>query len=92
MFFNNLQPKFEHYAPEKEPFNYQIPDSKKVAMTAAPVNKGGINLHHGKTIHQSSNNTSDLWRRAMAIHYMQKQVRLVNPIFEFDPVHYVKAY
>jgi len=82
----------EHQAPEKEPFNYQIPDANKVPMTAAPVKKGGINLHHGKTIHQSSNNTSNLWRRAMAIHYMQKEVKLVNPIFEFDPVHFVKAY
>jgi len=82
----------EHFAPEDEPFNYQIPEADKVPMTAAPVKKGGINLHHGKTFHQSSNNTSDLWRRAMAIHYIQKEVKLVNPIFEFDPVHFVKTY
>lgn len=81
----------EHYAPENEPFNYQIPDSKKVLMTAAPVKKGGINIHHGKTIHQSSNNTSSLWRRAMAIHYMQKEVKLIRPIFEYDPVHFVEV-
>lgn len=78
-----------HHTPENEPFNYQIPDSKKVPMTAAPVRKGGINLHHGNTIHQSSNNTSSLWRRAMAIHYMQKGVNLINPIFEYNPVHFV---
>jgi len=82
----------EHQAPEDEPFNYQILDSAKVPMVAAPVKKGGINLHHGRTMHQSSNNTSHLWRRAIAIHYMQKEVNLVNSIFEFDPVHFVKAY
>lgn len=83
---------FNHFAPENEPFNYQIPDSKKVSMTPAPVQKGGINFHHGKTIHESSNNTSDLWRRAMAIHFMQKDVKLINPIFEFDPIHFVEAF
>lgn len=82
----------KHYAPEDEPFNYQIPDTKKVRMTPAPVKKGGINIHHGKTIHQSSNNTSDLWRRAMAIHYMQKEVRLIDPIFDFDTIHFVEAF
>ncbi len=82
----------KHFAPEDEPFNYQIPDSKKVPMTPAPVKKGGINMHHGKTLHQSSNNTSDLWRRALAIHFMQKDVKLIDPVFKFDPIHFVEAF
>ncbi len=82
----------EHFAPDNEPFNYQIPKSDKVPMTAAPVAKGGISLHHGNTFHQSSDNHSESWRRAMAVHYMQSQVNLVSPIFQYDPAHFVKAY
>lgn len=82
----------KHFAPEKETFNYQVPKEYLVKMTPAPVKKGGINIHHGKTFHQSSDNTSGNWRRAMAIHFIQKDTELVNPIFEFHAKHYVKAY
>lgn len=82
----------KHFAPKSEPFNYQIPKESLVSMTPAPVNKGGVNLHHGRTFHQSSNNTSNDWRRALAIHYIQKDGRLINPIFKFDSDYFVKAY
>lgn len=88
----NLGDVVEHFAPDHEPFNYQIPDSRKVPMTAAPVQKGGISLHHGNTFHQSSGNNSGWWRRAMAVHYMQSKVNLVSPIFKYDPAHFVKVY
>ena len=88
----NLGKVIEHFAPDHEPFNYQISDTEKVTMTAAPVGKGGISMHHGNTFHQSSENKSGLWRRAMAIHYMQKQVNLVSSIFKYDPKWFVKAY
>jgi ectoine hydroxylase-related dioxygenase (phytanoyl-CoA dioxygenase family) len=61
-------------------------------MTPAPIKKGGVNVPHGRTFHQSSDNTSDNCRRAMAIHFIQKEAKLVNSIFEFDYKHYVKAY
>jgi ectoine hydroxylase-related dioxygenase (phytanoyl-CoA dioxygenase family) len=82
----------EHFAPEYEPFNYQIPEPVKVSMTAAPVLKGGINLHHGNTFHQSSDNHSGSWRRAMAVHYMQSNVTLESPIFKYDASHFVNAF
>lgn len=88
----NLGDVVDHFAPDDEPFNYQIPDSIKVPMTAAPVSKGGISLHHGNTFHQSSGNNSKSWRRAMAIHYMQSNVNLVSPIFKYDPGHFVRAF
>lgn len=82
----------EHFAPPGEPYNYQIPTTNQVEMTAAPVGKGGISLHHGCTFHQSSSNSSGSWRRAMAIHYMQKDVRLTAPVFKYDPLHFVEAF
>ncbi len=82
----------EHYAPGREPYNYQIPVPNHVEMTPAPVAKGGISLHHGCTFHQSSNNTSNRWRRAMAVHYMRKDVKLTAPVFHYDPTRFVKAY
>ena len=88
----NLGDVVKHFAPNDQPFNYQIPDSMKVPMTAAPVHKGGISLHHGNTFHQSSGNNSKTWRRAMAVHYMQSKVNLVSPIFQYDPGHFVKAF
>ena len=82
----------EHFAPPEEPFNYQIPVTGQVEMTAAPVGKGGISLHHGCTFHQSSSNKSGSWRRAMAVHYLHRDVKLTASIFTYETEHYVKAF
>ncbi|GJM29806.1 MAG: hypothetical protein DHS20C17_24410 [Cyclobacteriaceae bacterium] len=82
----------KHFAPENEPYNYQIADLQSIEMTAAPVEKGGVNFHHGNTVHRSSNNSSPTWRRAMAVHFMQKEVNLIAPIFEYDRSHFIEMF
>lgn len=76
----------EHFAPEGEPFNLQVPAEmmRKFEMTPAPVPAGGISFHHGNTLHQSSANTSSLPRRAAAFHYLRNDSRLVRPALEYD--------
>lgn len=83
---SNLGPVRQHVAPEGEPFNLQVaPDLiHEYAMTPAPVPSGGISFHHGNTWHQSSSNTSDHARRAVAFHYLRNDARLVKPALEYD--------
>ena len=61
-------PPVRHVAPEGQPFNLLIPDelARGIAMTPAPVPKGGVSFHHGNVFHQSADNDSDRWRRAVA--------------------------
>lgn len=77
---------FPHLAPEGEPFNLQISaaDLKTIPMSPAPVTRGGISFHHGNTVHQSSDNRSTNWRRAIAIHYVNRDTAFSNPALDFD--------
>jgi ectoine hydroxylase-related dioxygenase (phytanoyl-CoA dioxygenase family) len=83
---SNLGPIHPHIAPKGEPFNLQLSPERhhEYAMTPAPVQSGGISFHHGNTWHQSSANTSDHARRAVAFHYLQKDARLVQPALDYD--------
>ena len=75
-----------HIAPEGEPFNLLIPDdvATQYKMTPAPVRRGGVSFHHGNTLHQSSTNRSDRWRRACAMHYGNRETQLVNSALTYD--------
>jgi ectoine hydroxylase-related dioxygenase (phytanoyl-CoA dioxygenase family) len=89
MFFadgSNRGEIFPHTAPEGEPFNLQISSEilTRFALTPAPVPKGGVSFHHGKTIHQSSQNRSKNWRRAVAIHYVNVATKFVTPALQYD--------
>ena len=53
-------------------------------MTAAPVPRGGVSLHHGNVFHQSGPNHSTHWRRACALHYVANANRFVNPALPYD--------
>lgn len=75
-----------HQAPPDEPFNLQIPAelAAQYQMVPAPVPAGGVSLHHGNTPHQSSDNRSQRWRRAVAIHYLSLGAELVAPALPYD--------
>lgn len=81
----------EHHAPEGEPFNLQIRESDitTIRFGAAPVPRGGVSLHHGNTLHRSSANTSPKARRAVAIHYLDREARLTKPALEYDASFFV---
>jgi len=89
LFYGNgthLGPVVAHTAPADEPFNLQIPAevAAQQTMTAAPVSCGGVSFHHGLTFHQSSANTSDRWRRALAMHYVNGNTHFAKPALDFD--------
>jgi len=83
---SNSGPILQHVAPPSEPFNLLIPEAVAAAymMTPAPVPKGGVSFHHGNTLHQSSDNRSSNWRRAMAVHYVNADTCFKSPALEFD--------
>ena len=83
---SHLSGVLEHFAPKDEPFNIQVkPEvTKDFQMTPAPVPSGGISIHHGNTLHQSSSNTSSRPRRAAAFHYLQNDAKLVSPALPYD--------
>lgn len=76
-----------HVAPPDEPFNLQLPaeDAARFDMTAAPVSRGGVSFHHGNTLHQSSANRSRNPRRAVAMHFLSGNNKLMAPALEYDP-------
>ncbi|MBX6368497.1 MAG: phytanoyl-CoA dioxygenase family protein [Rhodospirillales bacterium] len=80
------EPLVSHVAPEGQPFNLLIPEevARKVPMTPAPVPKGGVSFHHGNVFHQSADNNSDRWRRAVAMHYVRNGNRFVNAALTYD--------
>jgi ectoine hydroxylase-related dioxygenase (phytanoyl-CoA dioxygenase family) len=86
-------PPVPHVAPEGEPFNLLIPDeiAASVAMTPAPVPKGGVSFHHGNVFHQSADNNSGRWRRAVAIHYVRNDNRFTTPALPYDPAVLVRV-
>ena len=89
---SHREPVLEHTAPEDAPFNLQVPAevATKYPMTPAPVPRGGVSIHHGNTLHQSSSNRSDHPRRAVTFHFLQNKSQLVNPALEYDPTHSVR--
>jgi ectoine hydroxylase-related dioxygenase (phytanoyl-CoA dioxygenase family) len=82
----NKGPVYKHVAPPDEPFNLQVPAdiAKTIPMTPGPVPRGGVSFHHGNTFHQSSDNNSDKWRRAAALHYVNHNTRFVTPALPYD--------
>jgi len=76
----------EHSAPPDAPFNLQLtPEAAaRYEMTPAPMTRGGVLFHHGATVHQSGDNLSSHWRRAVAFHYVSNGVTFVDPAWGFD--------
>jgi len=89
---SHREPVLEHTAPEYAPFNLQVPAdvAKKYPMTPAPVPRGGVSIHHGNTLHQSSANRSAHPRRAVTFHFLRNDAKLVEPALPYDPAHAVK--
>lgn len=83
---SNLGPVHAHEAPPNEPFNLQVPSdiAARQPMTPEPVSKGGVSFHHGNVFHRSSDNLSDHWRRACALHYVRNHVRFAEPALPYD--------
>jgi len=90
---SHREPVLEHTAPKDAPFNLQVPAdvAKKYPMTPAPVPRGGVSIHHGNTLHQSSANRSAHPRRAVTFHFLRNDARLVNPALTYNPAHTVKV-
>jgi phytanoyl-CoA hydroxylase len=82
----NKGPVLDHFAPEGEPFNLQIPSqiASRYKLTPAPVMRGGVSFHHGNTLHQSSDNLSNHPRRAVAFHYVNAKTDFANPALKYD--------
>ena len=89
---SHREPVLEHTAPEDAPFNLQVPTdvAKKYPMTPTPVPRGGVSIHHGNTLHQSSANRSAHPRRAVTFHFLRNDSKLVDPALPYDPEHAVK--
>jgi phytanoyl-CoA hydroxylase len=83
---SNQGPVLAHVAPLGEPFNLQVPPeiAATIAMTPAPVPKGGVSFHHGNTLHQSGRNLSPRWRRACALHYVSHRTVFATPALTYD--------
>jgi len=79
-------PLLHHFAPPEEPYNLQVvaAESARIAMTPAPVAKGGVSFHHGGVLHQSGPNHSARWRRACALHYVANGNAFVRPALPYD--------
>ena len=82
----NLGPVYEHFAPENEPYNLQVPHEilDRQPMTPAPVRKGGVSFHHGNTFHYSGPNQSRHWRRACALHFVSNTNHFAKPALPYD--------
>jgi len=87
---SQLRPLIAHTAPPGEPFNLQVPAVAAVAMTPAPVPKGGVSFHHGGVLHQSGPNHSPRWRRACALHYVSNDNAFDHPALPFDAKMYLR--
>ena len=86
------EPLMPHVAPPDEPFNLQVPaaGAAKIAMTPAPVPKGGVSFHHGGVLHQSGPNHSPRWRRACALHYVRNDNAFVQPALPYDETMFLR--
>lgn len=73
-------PILHHEPIPGEPYNL-APDPALVDTThesLAIVGKGGVVLHHSKTLHTSHRNESDRWRRGYATHWASADVTSTN--------------
>jgi ectoine hydroxylase-related dioxygenase (phytanoyl-CoA dioxygenase family) len=75
-----------HRAPPEKPFELAVVPAiaMQQEMTPAPVPRGGVSFHHGNVFHQSGDNHSDKWRRACAVHYVNRATRFVTPALPYD--------
>ena len=89
----HLGPVYHHVAPADRRFDLHVPDAiaAEHPMTPAPVPKGGVSLHHGGTFHQSSDNRSERWRRACALHYVSNKTRFVTPALPYDDTMVIRV-
>ena len=88
---SHLRPVIPHIAPTGEPFNLQIPPAAAtIAMTPAPVPKGGVSFHHGGVLHQSGPNHSQRWRRACALHYVRNDNAFDTPALPYDATMFLR--
>jgi ectoine hydroxylase-related dioxygenase (phytanoyl-CoA dioxygenase family) len=81
-----------HTAPADEPFNLQVAESAipaRYPKTCTPVASGGVSFHHGFMVHQSGNNLSPHFRRAVAMHYMRADTALTTPALPYDDSHFL---
>ena len=73
-------PLLEHLPLPDEPHT-RVPAAELIDLTReapACVGKGGVVLHHCKTLHTSHRNESDNWRRAYATHWASAEVTSGN--------------
>jgi len=87
---SHRSPVIPHVAPAGEPFNLQVP-SVQMAMTPAPVPKGGVSFHHGGVLHQSGPNHSQRWRRACALHYVRNDNAFDTPALPYDAAMFLRV-
>ena len=82
----NMGPVYPHVAPPDEPYNLQLPPEilERQPMSPAPVMRGGVSFHHGNTFHQSGPNRSTRWRRACALHYVNRDTTFAHPALPYD--------
>lgn len=83
---SHLEGIVPHQAPPDRPFDLQIAPERLAGrpMTPAPVPAGGVSFHHGGTWHLSSDNRSERWRRACALHFVGNGNRFVAPALPYD--------
>lgn len=55
------------------------PEFRAEAAVAVPVPAGSCIFHHGLTLHMSTPNRSDTWRRTMICHYIGGGAKVLNP-------------
>ena len=74
---SHLGPLLPHETQPDMP-THLIPPAELIDLSReslAPVGKGGVVFHHGKTLHTSKPNRSDRWRRAYATHWVTASVQ-----------------
>jgi len=74
---SHLGPLLPH-EPQPDKPTHLIPPTELIDLSReslAPVRKGGVVFHHGKTLHTSAPNRSDRWRRAYATHWVTASVK-----------------
>ena len=60
---------------------HHVPDTRDLELrlpVACPVPAGSVIFHHGCTLHNSEDNNTDTWRRAVILHYATADARSEN--------------
>ena len=82
-----------HFPMENETYN-MIPNQDRVDLAKeelAPVHKGGVVFHHGYTLHSSSRNYSDRWRRGYATHWITADAKRIKGQGDLDNANFKDA-